>query len=192
MLTWRAGTASTGTFPLTRRAHLAAGGLAAGALTLAACGPQAPAAGGGDEAGAPLEKRKPVKLDFWGDPASDERKDQINAWNQKYPNLQVTFGTAKTTGQGVDAVAAITAAAAAGTPPHVVDFDRFQVNSFAARKVFQSPDGKKATLAGAQNQEALQYMADLMKDLGGWQALKAFKDTWGAVPNTPSSSGNSP
>ena len=40
--------------------------------------------------------------------------------------------------------------------------------------VFQSPDGKKATLPGGKNQEALQWMADLMKDLGGWQTHRGL------------------
>lgn len=44
---------------------------------------------------------------------------------------------------------------------------------------FQSPDGKKGTLPLGQNQEALQWMTDLMKDLGGWQTLNDFRSSWG-------------
>jgi ABC-type glycerol-3-phosphate transport system substrate-binding protein len=44
---------------------------------------------------------------------------------------------------------------------------------------FQSADGKKGTLPISQNQEALQWMADLMKDLGGWQTLTEFRKGWG-------------
>lgn len=276
---------------VSRRNVVAASGLAVGAVALLACGPQAPSGAGSDE-GAPLEKRKPVNLEFWGDPptagSSNQRTDQINAWNARYPNLQVTFGATKTTGQGLEAVAAITAAAAAGTPPHVVDFDRFQVATYAVKRMwqpldefvkkdkyelkkfvpavleeamgfdkklyglprstdarmiywnkesfqeagldpekppatwdelkqyairltrrggstgleklgfhteegqshyhifawqaggsFQTSDGKKATLPTGPNQEALQWMTDLVKDLGGWPLLKGFRDTWG-------------
>ncbi|MGH2350026.1 MAG: extracellular solute-binding protein, partial [Chloroflexota bacterium] len=44
---------------------------------------------------------------------------------------------------------------------------------------FQSADGKKGTLPQGQNQEALQWMTDLMKDLGGWQPLTDFRSSWG-------------
>jgi multiple sugar transport system substrate-binding protein len=42
---------------------------------------------------------------------------------------------------------------------------------------FQSPDGKAATLPLAPNQDALQWLADLTRDLGGWGALAGFRDT---------------
>jgi ABC-type glycerol-3-phosphate transport system substrate-binding protein len=44
---------------------------------------------------------------------------------------------------------------------------------------FQTPDGKKATLPDGKNQEALQWMTDLMKDLGGWGPLEDFRKSWG-------------
>jgi ABC-type glycerol-3-phosphate transport system substrate-binding protein len=285
---------------LSRRSVLAGSAAGAGALGLAACGPQAgggggdPAAGGGGgepAAGGDLARRRPVSLEFWGDPptaGSNQRMDQIDAWNAKYPNLKVNFGATRTTGQGVEAVQAILAAVAAGSPPDVVDFDRFQTTAFTVKGVwqalddlmkrdkfdtnrfaplivpeakgldgkwyalirstdnrlvywnkelfqevgldpekapatwdelkqfairltkrggptgieragfhteegqshyhifawqnggsFQTPDGKKGTLPLGPNQEALQWMTDLMKDIGGWQALRAFRETWG-------------
>jgi len=258
---------------------------------LAACGPVGPRPSGPSASGAEGDLRsvKPTRFEFWGDPQNDERKDQIAAWNAKYPNIQIELGAVKTTGQGVEAVAKLTAAIAAGTPPAAVDFDRFQVATFANRRVFQplddfvkrdkydlkrfvpavleeamgfdkklyglprstddrllywnkeafqevglppdkppatwdemkqyamrltkrggplgieragfhteqgqshfhlfawqnggsfqTPDGKKATLPLAANQTALGWMADLMKDLGGWDLLKSFRDTWGS------------
>jgi ABC-type glycerol-3-phosphate transport system substrate-binding protein len=279
---------------LSRREALAGGGIGLGAALLAACSPQTGGGQGGASPGqgaADLSKRPPVKLEFWGSPpttGSNNRSDQIDFWNQKYPNLNVTFGTTNTTGQGVEAVAAILASVAAGSPPDVVDFDRFQTTSFSVKGVwqalddfikrdkfdtshfaplvvpeakgldgkwyalirstddrliywnkeafqevgldpekppatwdelrqfairltkrggptgieragfhteegqshyhlfawqnggaFQTADGKKGTLPLGPNQEALQWMADLMKDLGGWGTLKAFRDSWG-------------
>jgi ABC-type glycerol-3-phosphate transport system substrate-binding protein len=280
-----------GSWGLSRRAIIATASVAGATTALAACGPQAPRRAGGQE-GVPLEQRRPVNLEFWGDPptaGSNQRMDQINAWNAKYPNLKVNFGATRTTGQGVEAVQAILAAVAAGTPPDVVDFDRFQTPAFAVKGVwqalddlmkrdkfdtnrfapliipeakgitdgkwyalirstdnrliywnkeafqevgldpekppatwdelrqfalrlnkrggplgferigfhteegqshyhifawqnggsFQTPDGKKGTLPLGQNQEALQWMTDLMRDLGGWASLKTFRDSWG-------------
>jgi len=45
---------------------------------------------------------------------------------------------------------------------------------------FQTADGKKATLTMGQNQEALQWMTDLAKDLGGWAPLEDFRKSWGS------------
>ena len=41
---------------------------------------------------------------------------------------------------------------------------------------FQSADGKSATLSLAPNQDALQWLADLVRDLGGWAPLAGFLD----------------
>ncbi|HEV2123384.1 MAG TPA: extracellular solute-binding protein, partial [Chloroflexota bacterium] len=278
----------------TRRRTLGIGGLLSGAALVAACGPQEPS--GGSQAGAPgssnsLGKVKPVSLEFWGDPpqtGSNTRTDQIDFWNNKNPNFKVTFGATKTTGQGVTAVQSILASVAAGNPPDVVDFDRFQTTAFTIKGVwqalddfmkrdkfeasrfapliipeakgmdgkwyalirstddrlifwnkeafqeagldpekppatwdelrqfairltkrggpmgferigfhteegqshyhqfawqsggsFQTADGKKGTLPLGPNQEALQWMTDLMKDLGGWDTLKTYRDSWG-------------
>lgn len=43
---------------------------------------------------------------------------------------------------------------------------------------FQTPDGRTATLPLAPNQEALQWMVDLMQDQGGWAAARAFRESW--------------
>jgi ABC-type glycerol-3-phosphate transport system substrate-binding protein len=43
---------------------------------------------------------------------------------------------------------------------------------------FQSLDGKTATLPQAPNQDALQWLSDLMADQGGWPAAAAFRDSW--------------
>jgi ABC-type glycerol-3-phosphate transport system substrate-binding protein len=50
---------------------------------------------------------------------------------------------------------------------------------------FQSQDGKKATLTQAQNQEALQWMTDLIKDEGGWGPLEDFRKTFGTNAQHP-------
>jgi multiple sugar transport system substrate-binding protein len=274
-----------------RRSIIATGGVGLGALALAGCGPQA-GSGSKSETGVSLEKRQPVSLEFWGSPpttGSNQRTDQLDAWNAKYPNLKVTFGATTTTGQGVQAVQAILASVAAGNPPDVVDFDRFQTTAFTVKGVwqalddfmkrdkydtnrfaplivpeakgldgkwyalirstdnrlifwnedhfqeagldpkkppatwdelkqfamrlnkrggpmgiervgfqsqhgqahyhifawqnggsFQTPDGKKGTLPLGPNQEALQWMTDLMKDLGGWGPLEDFRRSWGS------------
>lgn len=301
---------------ISRRFLLSSGASLLGALGLAACG--APAASTTNNAGSSTtngssgatkaqqpanttnaggtsttpDKMAATPLEFWGDqpPAtgSSFRTDQIDFWNKKYPNLKITYGATKTTGQGVEAVQAILASVAAGNPPDVVDFDRFQTTAFTVKGVwqplddfmkkdkfdtkrfapliipeaqgldqkwyalirstddrilfwnkeafqdagldpekppttwdelrqyairltkrggpngferigfhteegqshyhifawqnggsFQTPDGKKGTLPVGQNQEALQWMTDLMKDLGGWQDLKTFRSGWG-------------
>lgn len=274
-----------GSAGLTRRRVLAVGTAAVGVVS-AACGPESGGQAGGQ--GTPLEQRKSVSIELWGSPTDDGRKDQVNAWNAKYPNLKLTFGTQhSTTGQGETSFAPIIAAAAAGSPPTVVDFDRFQVAAMALKRLwmplddfikrdkydmnrfaplvvpeakgldgkwyamirsaddrllywnkeafqeagldpekapatwdelkqfalrltrrggagferigfhtefgqshyhifawqnggsFQAPDGKKATLPLGANQEALQWMTDLMKDLGGWGPLDDFRKSWG-------------
>ncbi|MDQ3701574.1 MAG: extracellular solute-binding protein, partial [Chloroflexota bacterium] len=47
---------------------------------------------------------------------------------------------------------------------------------------FQAPDGKTATLGLARNTEALQWMADLVDELGGWPALQALRERWTSRP----------
>jgi len=285
---------------VSRRSALAAGSAAMGALALVACGPQAAGGGqaGGGTAQGGLEKHKPVTVEYWGDPPPADGKnfqmDVFDAFQQKYPNVKVNYGATKTTGQGVDAVAAITAAIVAGSPPNFVRFDRFQSPAFAAKGVwqvlddyakadkfdwgrfaplivpeakgitdgkyyaliqstddrllywskdafqevgldpekppatwdefkqmaikltkrnpngfdrlgfnseygqshyhifawqnngsFQSQDGKQATLPQAPNQEALQWMTDLMKDLGGFAPLDDFRKSWGTNAQHP-------
>jgi multiple sugar transport system substrate-binding protein len=282
-----------------RRRVIASGAALSGAVALAACGPQA--GGGSSEAGAgtPLEKRPTTKLEFWGGPPAagqrNDRQDQIDFWNKKYPNIQVDFAMGQnSTSQGVQAVAAIVAAVAAGTPPDVIDFDRFQTASYAIKGIwhplddfikkdkydtnrfapliipeakgldgkwyamirstdtrmlywnkeafqevglnpdkapatwdefkqaairvtkkggpmgferlgfttqhgqahyhvfawqnggsFQTADGKKATLPDGKNQEALQWMADLMKDIGGWGPTEDYRKSWGTNAQDP-------
>jgi multiple sugar transport system substrate-binding protein len=285
-----------------RRVLISSAGLAtAGIFTLAACGPAAPS-GGQTQGGAAggLAQHKPVTIEYWGNPPPtggdhNFQMDVFDAFQKKYPNVKINYGTTKTDGQGVDAVAAIIAAVAAGNPPNFVRFDRFQSPAFAAKGVwepldeyakrdkydwnrfaplilpeakgitdgkfyaliqstddrllywdkeafqavgldpnkppatwdelkqfaikltrpggpngferlgfhteqgqshyhifawqngggFQSPDGKKATLPLGQNQEALQWMTDLMKDLGGWGPLADFRKTWGSGAQDP-------
>ena len=279
-----------------RNLVLTAGSLA-GAASLAACGapagsPSAPAAQGS------LAGGKAVTLEYWGNPPPAEGKnfqmDVFDAFSQKHPNVKVNYGATKTDGQGVDAVAAITAAIVAGAPPSFVRFDRFQSPAFAAKGVwhplddlakadkydwarfaplilpeakgitdgkhyaliqstddrllywskeafqevgldpekppttwdefkqfalrlnkrsgvafervgfyteygqahyhvfawqngggFQSPDGKKGTLPLGPNQEALQWMVDLVKDLGGHGPIHEFRQTWGSGAQQP-------
>ncbi|HEX2036965.1 MAG TPA: extracellular solute-binding protein [Chloroflexota bacterium] len=265
-----------------RRQLLNRAAVAGGALTTAMCGPA-----GGAPPGAP--ETRTASIELWGSPTDDGRKDQVAAWNARYPNLKLTFGTQhNTTTQGEASFAPIIAAAAAGTPPTVVDFDRFQVAAMAVKRLwvaldefikrdkydmnrfaplvvpeakgldgkwyamirsaddrllywnkelfqdvgldpekppttwdelrqfairltrrgaggfdrlgfhteygqshyhifawqnggsFQTQDGKRATLPEGKNQEALQWMTDLMKDLGGWGPLDEFRKTWGS------------
>jgi len=75
-----------------------------------------------------------MKFDAWIGTAND-RVAQVNAWNQKYPHLEAT-AAADVGGQGQQALERFTAAIAAGTPPAVAFFDRFQVAAFAIRNVF--------------------------------------------------------
>src|SRR5262245_26042686 len=83
-----------------RRALTTGGAIGLGAVWVAACGPGGTGgSGAAGSAGGDLSKRPPVNLEFWGDPpqtGSNARTDQIDAWNAKYPNLKVTFGTART------------------------------------------------------------------------------------------------
>ena len=277
-----------------RRNMILSAGTLAGAAALAACG--APGSGGEAGAGVALDKRPATKLEFWGGPPAagqrNDRVDQIEFWNKKYPNIQVDFATTQnSTSQGVNAVAALVSAVAAGTPPDILDFDRFQTASYAIKGIwqalddymkrdkfdanrfaplvipeakgldgkwyalirsvdtrmiywnkeafqevglnpdkgpatwdelkqfsirltkkgmgaggldrlgftpqhgqahyhifawqaggsFQTPDGKKSTLPLGPNQEALQWKADLVKDLGGWQAVEDFRRSWGSA-----------
>jgi ABC-type glycerol-3-phosphate transport system substrate-binding protein len=270
-------------------------GVAAGGASVVAAACRARDSGmgaGGASDGDAARARKAVRLEFWGDPpatGSNQRTDQLAAWNAAHPDIQVRFGATKTTGQGTEAVQALLAAAAAGTPPHVVDFDRFQVATFAVRGVwralddlvrrdrydlrrfapalldeakgvdrrlyalprsadvrllywskdlfqesgldperppqtwedlqhaavrltrsdgagglarlgfhtqedeshlhlfawqagggFQSADGRHATLPIAANQQALQWMMDVMAAQGGWPTINAFRGTWSA------------
>lgn len=279
-----------------RRKLILGTGTVTGTAALAACG--APSAGsGGQAAQASLAGGKPVTLEYWGNPPSTTlgtgnfQSDVFDAFSKKYPNAKITYGTTKTDGQGVEAVAAITAAIIAGNPPNFVRFDRFQSPAFAAKGVwqvlddllkrdkfdtnrfaplivpeakgitdgkwyalvqntdnrlvywnkeafqevgldpekgpttwdelrqmslrltkrgsgaggfdrigfqtqhgqahyhmfawqnggiFQSADGKKGTLPEGKNQEALQWMTDFVKDLGGWQGLEEFRRSWGS------------
>ena len=285
-------TAGTGK---TSRRSFVGGSLSAGiglsaSIVATACGVGSDASGGGSAA-APLKDRKAVSLEWWGDapPATgtNQRMDQIKAWNDKYPNLQVKYGANAATGQGVEALEKFVAAIASGTAPNGLDFDRFQVATYANRKTFaalddfikrdkfdmkkfvpatvdeamgldkktygiprstdcrllfwnkdlfreagldpekapatwddlrqaairltkknpagfdrigfhteegqahfhifgwqaggsfQSADGKKATLTLGPNQEGLEFMTNLMKDIGPWDSLKAYRDSWG-------------
>ncbi|NDE07975.1 MAG: hypothetical protein EBZ89_11395, partial [Chloroflexi bacterium] len=58
--------------------------------------------------------------EWWGDapPATgtNQRMDQIKAWNDKYPNLQVKYGANAATGQGVEALEKFVATIEADIP----------------------------------------------------------------------------
>jgi ABC-type glycerol-3-phosphate transport system substrate-binding protein len=282
---------------LSRRTALTGATAVLGVVGVASCGP----AGGGDAGQPAALDQKTANIELWGSPTDDGRKDQVAAWNAKYPNLKLTFGTQhNTTTQGEASFAPIIAAAAAGVPPTVVDFDRFQVAAMALKRLwiplddlikrdkydmnrfaplvvpeakgldgkwyamirsaddrllfwnkeifqevgldpekppatwdelrqfairltkrgagpggldrigfyteygqahyhlfawqnggaFQTPDGKKATLPDGKNQEALQWMADLIKDIGGFPSIDAFRTagptgSWGTNAQEP-------
>ncbi len=128
-----------------RTVVLSAGASAAGSVVAVACGPReggGPAGAQGGQGG--LAGRKPVAIEYWGNPPPAEGKnfqmDVFDAFQAKYPNVKVTYGATKTDGQGVAAVTAITAAIVAGNPPHFVRFDRFQSPAFAAKGVWQQLD----------------------------------------------------
>lgn len=57
---------------------------------------------------------------------------------------------------------------------------------------FQSVDGKAATLPMAPNQDALQWMVDLMRDQAGWSAAASFRDSWGRGAQHPFLTGHLP
>lgn len=267
----------------------------AGPIALAGCGSgsQAPTANM-PEGGTPLQERRPATLEFWGSVTDDLRKDQITAWNAKFPHLKVNYGANQATGQGVEALQKFIAAVAGGSAPNALDFDRFQVATYANRQVFealddlikrdkyatrrfapavleeamgldkksyglprsadarliywnkelfqeaglnpekgpatwdelrqfalrltrlsgsagterlgfhteegqshvhlfawqnggsfQTVDGKRATLPLVANADALQWMTDLMKDLGGWGTLKDVRAGWGRDAQNP-------
>src|ERR671910_706927 len=121
-------TLNPGRAAMLRRNLIFSAGTVTGAAALAACG--APGAGGQP---ADLAK-KTANIELWGSPTDDGRKDQVAAWNAKFPNLKLTYGTQhNTTTQGEASFAPIIAAAAAGVPPAVVDFDRFQVAAMALK-----------------------------------------------------------
>jgi multiple sugar transport system substrate-binding protein len=272
----------------TRRRFVLGSTLGVAVGVVSACGENAPAGAGSS---VPLKDRKPVQLEWWGDapPATgtNQRMDQLAAWNQKFPNLSVKYGANAATGQGLEALEKFVAAMASGTAPNGLDFDRFQVATYANRKAFaplddyvkrdkydmkrfvpatvdeamgldkklygiprstdcrliywnkdvfreagldpekapgtwdelrqaairltkrnaagfdrigfhteegqshfhifawqaggsfQSQDGKRATLTLGPNQEGLEFMASTMKDIGTWETLKAYRDSWG-------------
>src|SRR5687768_14593857 len=78
-----------------RRNVILGAGTVAGAASLAACGGPA---GGGSQSVA-LDKQPPTKLEFWGGPPTagtrNDRQDQIDFWNNKFPNVQVEFSMAQ-------------------------------------------------------------------------------------------------
>ncbi|HEU5315609.1 MAG TPA: extracellular solute-binding protein [Chloroflexota bacterium] len=283
-----------------RRSLLLVSSAGLSGAALAACGAPGTTQTGG-QTGQPsgINGGKPVTLEYWGNPPPAEGKnfqmDVFDAFQRKYSNVKINYGATKTDGQGVDAVAAITAAIVAGTPPHFVRFDRFQSPAFAAKGVwvalddlikrdkydigrfaplivpeakgitdgkwyalvqstddrllywnkeafqevgydpekppttwdelrqmaikltkrrgdggfervgfyteygqahyhifgwqngggFQTADGKKATLTDGKNQEALQWMVDLVKDVGGRDPIEDFRKGWGSNAQHP-------
>jgi multiple sugar transport system substrate-binding protein len=95
----------------------------------------------GSGAGAPPRPgQPPATLEFWGGPNGAQRQDQVGAWNGAHPEAQVRFSAVPAVGQGTEALRALAAAVAAGKAPQVLDFDRFQVASFANWGVFRALD----------------------------------------------------
>lgn len=122
---------------MTRRTIVGMGSVMVGTV-LVACRTGPAPGGAGEQGGISLERHRPMKFDAWIGTAND-RVAQVNAWNQKYPHLEAT-AAADVGGQGQQALERFTAAIAAGTPPAVAFFDRFQVAAFAIRNVFLSLD----------------------------------------------------
>lgn len=123
-----------------RRRLILGAGTGMGAAMLAACAPGASGGAGGQGPQTTLASGKPVTLEYWGNPppaggTANFQMDVFDAFSKKYPNVKINYGATKTDGQGVEAVAAITAAIVAGNPPNFVRFDRFQSPAFAAKGV---------------------------------------------------------
>src|SRR5688572_27880201 len=93
-----------------RRRVLGIATVAGGVVATAACGP----GGLGGETGpagqtGALESRT-ASIELWGNPTADGRKDQVAAWNAKYPKLKLTYGAQhNTTSQGEASFAPIIA-----------------------------------------------------------------------------------
>ena len=75
-------------------------------------------------------------------------------------------------------------------------FDRIGFTPSTARPTTTSSPGRTGAPSrprtarrprsrSAQNQEALQWMADLVKDIGGWDALEEFRKSWGTNAQDP-------
>jgi multiple sugar transport system substrate-binding protein len=95
---------------------------------------------GGSGAPRPLGEHAPMVLEFWGGPNQDQRQDQINAWQARFPNIKVHFRTAAAVGAGTEALRAYAANVAAKTAPHLMDFDRFQVAAYVNWRMFRMLD----------------------------------------------------
>lgn len=109
----------------TRRAWL----LAAASVPVmgaAACLP-----GAAPESDGAGKRRGPVTLRLWGGPYAAQREDQVAAWNEAHPETRVQFESVPDVGQGAAALRRLTAAVAARSAPDLLDFDRFQIPSFA-------------------------------------------------------------
>ncbi len=145
----------TGHTRRTRRWYLRAGihtgldavrkaGLRWGAVTMAAGALGAPAALASctTRGSAPPPRRagQAVTLEFWGGPSGDQRKDQVAAWNARQPAVQVRFQAVPAVGQGVAALRPLAQAVAAHTAPPILDFDRFQVTTYANWRVLRPLD----------------------------------------------------
>ena len=124
----------TGSRPFTRRAGLGLGlgATAAGGAVLAACS--------SPSGGAPATGRAATTLEFWGGPSPAARQDQVNSWNAAHPEAQVHFSAVAAVGQGAAAQRTLAAALAANTAPHALDFDRFQVATYANWRAFRPLD----------------------------------------------------
>src|SRR5439155_11335878 len=108
--------------------------LLGGAVVVAGLGARAAFGGGGSvSSGA-------TTLEFWGGPNADQRQDQVKAWSAKHPNSKVKFTEAGATGAGLQALRKFAAVVASGNAPHVVDFDRFQVATYANWNMFRPLD----------------------------------------------------
>jgi ABC-type glycerol-3-phosphate transport system substrate-binding protein len=79
-------------------------------------------------------------LEVWGGPSADQRRDQLAAWTAGHPHLKVSFRVAEATGAGVESLRQFAAATAGGKAPHVVDFDRFQMATYALWRLFRPID----------------------------------------------------
>jgi multiple sugar transport system substrate-binding protein len=106
------------------------------ALLVAACAPGARQGGGA----APSPEKVSGTIEFWypTDPQGVSGQavlELINRFQQKYPKITVN-GTYTPTGGQQPMLDKLTAAIAGGTPPDIVDFDRFQVPAWAAQGAF--------------------------------------------------------
>jgi multiple sugar transport system substrate-binding protein len=137
----------TGTAGMTRRRLFAATGAAGGTVVLAACG----AAGGEAGAGGKNAKSITGTLTYW--PEGGQTNASYQAWVARIADFQKAHPEAKVEmTETQDRDAKLVTAVAAGTPPDVSVFDRYQIFGAAQRGLMQDIQ-KLAKVAGIKGED---------------------------------------